>query len=99
MMKNRLTVAQAATLTLLTAGAFGPARGEEAVQPTPLTSGFEFCSAGPGSSGCVRFQGYIYVGRAPAGEAAQGEAGAPLATKPSLGEERLYIHAGGADAP
>jgi len=98
-MKNRLTLARAATLAALTTGVFRPALAEEAVSPAPQVNRFEFCSAGPGSSACMRFQGYIYVGRAPAGESAPADGAAPFTANPSLGGERLYIHAGGADAP
>jgi hypothetical protein len=93
-MKTRINAAGAATLTLLATGVFGPAGSEEAFQPSPQMDGFAFCSAGPQSSGCVRFQGYIYAGRAAA------EATPPAHDKsldPKLGDERLYIHLGGAD--
>ncbi len=94
-MKNRLTVASAATLTLLTIGVTGSARGEEAFQPSVRMNGFAFCSAGPGA--CQRFQGYIYVGRAAGPEATpKGVAAAPT-DSPTLGDERLYIHLDGAD--
>jgi hypothetical protein len=94
-MKISLNVAGAATLTLLASGVFGPAGGEEAFQASPQMDGFSFCSAGPQSDGCMRFQGYIYAGRAAT------EAAPPARDKtpdPKLGDERLYIHLRGADA-
>jgi hypothetical protein len=94
-MKNRLNVASAATLTLLTMGVFGPARGQEAFQPFAQRNGFVFCAAGPGA--CQRFQGYIYVGRAAGAQAEPKGFAAPPADSPTLGEERLYIHLGGED--
>jgi hypothetical protein len=98
-MKIRLNAAQAATLTLLTSGVLGPARAEEAIPPAPQLNGFEFCSAGPRSNGCVRFQGYIYVGRAPAAGSSPADiAEPPPAPSPPLASDRLYIHAGG-DVP
>jgi|SRR6185437_258263 len=97
MMRNRLTVASAATLTLLTAGVFGPARGE-GTTPPPQENGFEFCAMGPGASGCLRFQGYIYAGRNPATAPAPTDGAATPVADPPLGDERLYIHIGGADA-
>ena len=98
MMRNRLTVASAATLTLLTAGVFGPARGGETMQPAPQMNGFEFCAMGSGSSGCLRFQGYIYAGRNATAPAAPPDGSAMPAADPPLGDERLYIHVGGAEA-
>jgi hypothetical protein len=95
-MKNRFTVAGAATFTLLSSGVFGPAaRGDQTA--LPQANGFAFCSAGPQSQSCVRFQGYIYVGRPSNGEAAT-NGPAPMANSPALGEDRLYIHVDGADA-
>jgi hypothetical protein len=102
-MKNRLPAARAATpatstvCALLTIGAlsaicgFAPASAEEALQPLGRLDSFGFCAAG---SGCVRFQGYIYVNRKPGKAPAEADR---TPSSPSLAGERLYIHAGDAE--
>lgn len=86
-MMNRLNLARAATVSLLATGVFSSARGEDGVSPAPRLDGMTFCAAGLGARSCVRFQGYIFVGRAPASQAT-----------PFSGDERLYIHTDDADA-
>ncbi len=97
-MKNRSRAAGAATLALMTTGLVGHASAQETLPSMTPLAPFEFCSSGPAGSSCVRFQGYIYVGRGQtAAPAAAADRAAPAANS-SLGGERLYIHVEGADA-
>ncbi len=99
-MMNRLSLARAASLSVLSAGIVGAARAEDAYQPSAQSGSFEICRLGGDGGGCAHFQGYVYVRRDAAARpslAADGKASP--ASDASLGGGRLYIRVDGAETP